>query len=233
MSITAAQKHSIDACLCLNETGKLPSTASYSTITVLTDGAGFSYGKHQSTDKSGSLDAIVTRYLDLKGSLATQIFPYLDELASNASTKLDPKNLPQWAKDFEALLKQAGQDPIMQAAQDQIFDENYWTPAVNKCSAMKLVTGLAHLLVYDTCIQSGPGRVDSLRQKFTASPPSGGGEEHEWCKQFNAARRAFLLGNSNPLVQKSVYRVEALQGLIDAGNWELVTPFKFRGQTVA
>ena len=233
MSVTTAQKHAIDACLCLNETGRLPSAASYSTVTVLSDGAGISYGKHQSTDGSGSLDAIVTRYLDLKGTLSDKLYPYLDELESNASTKLNPKALPQWCKDLEALLKQAGQDPIMQAAQDQIFDENYWTPAVNKCKAMGLVTALSHLLVYDTCIQSGSGRIDKLRQKFAASPPANGGNEHTWASQFNAARKAWLLSNSNPLVQKSAYRVDAMQKLIAAGNWDLAVPFAYRGQTVA
>ena len=116
----------------------------------------------------------------------------------------------------------------MQRAQDEVFDEGYWTPAVQKCAAMGLVSPLAHLVVYDTCIQSGPGRVDSLRMKFAAKSPSTGGDEKAWVQAFNAARRDFLMSNPNPLVQKSVYRVDSIQGLIDAGNWYLATPFSYR-----
>ena len=156
--ITPAQKHAIDSVLSLHETGRLPSPAAYSTVTVLSDGAGISYGKHQSTDKSGSLDAIVHRYCDKGGPLSAQLTPFFDELATNESTKVNPKALPQWVKDLEALLALAGKDPVMQAAQDEVFDEGYWTPAVQKCQAMGLETALAHLAVYDTCIHSGPGR---------------------------------------------------------------------------
>ena len=230
--ITTAQKHVIDSVLSLHETGKLPSAAAYSTVTVLKDGAGISYGKHQSTDKSGSLDAIVHRYCDKGGTLTAKFAPFFDELAANESSKVDPKALPQWVKDLQALLALAGKDPVMQAAQDEVFDENYWNPAVLKCSAMGLTTALAHLVVYDTCIHSGPGRVDSLRNTFAAVPPARGGDEKVWVKAFLNARKKWLQSSANPLVVKSAYRCDALLGLVAAGNWDLATPFAYRGATV-
>lgn len=230
--ISPAQKHVIDAILSLNETGKLPSTAAYSTVTVLSDGAGISYGKHQSTDRSGSLDAIIHRYCDKGGPLAAKLTPFFDELAANESAKVNPKALPPWVKDLKVLLAEAGRDPLMQAAQDEVFDENYWTPAVQKCSAMGLVTALAHLAVYDTCIQSGAGRVDALRNTFAAVPPSRGGDGKVWVKAFVEARRKWLQSSTNPLVVKSAYRCDAILGLVSAGNWNLDTPLTYRGVKV-
>ncbi len=66
--ITPQQKKIIDAIVSINETGKIPSEKSYSTVAILADGAGISYGKHQATDKSGSLDKIVKKYKELSGS---------------------------------------------------------------------------------------------------------------------------------------------------------------------
>ena len=59
MNPTPAQKHVIDCVLSIFETGRVPTSASYSTCSILADGAGISYGKHQCTDKSGSLDLVV------------------------------------------------------------------------------------------------------------------------------------------------------------------------------
>ena len=228
MSVTPEQKRVIDSVLSINETGKLPSPATYATVTVLSDGAGISYGKHQSTDGSGSLDAIIFRYIDLGGSLADQMKPFLDDLKADFSTKVDPHNLPQEVIDLMDLLAQAGSDPVMQQAQDQIFDENYWTPAVQRCEAMGLTTALAHLAVYDTCIHSGPSRVDSLRRNFPEASPATGGEEHAWVRAFLNARHAWLVSNPNPLVVKSADRVTAILKIADSENWDLVTPFLYR-----
>lgn len=230
MSVDKETKRVIDICVSIHETGKLPSVSAYSTVTVLRDGGGISYGKHQSTDHSGSLDAIVHRYCDKGGTLAGKLVPYFDELGRDDSTKVDPGNLPQWVKDFKELLKEAGKDPVMQVSQDEVFDEGYWKPAVLKCEAMGLVSGLSYLAVYDTCIQSGPGRVDILRNKFAAVPPARGGDELVWVKAFLKARRDWLLSSSNVLVRNSVYRVDAMLGLV--GNVGLVVPFTYRGLKV-
>jgi len=51
--ITAPQKHAIDCIISIFETGRVPTAAAYATCTILPDGAGISYGKHQSTDRAG------------------------------------------------------------------------------------------------------------------------------------------------------------------------------------
>lgn len=236
--MTTEQKRVINSIVSINETGKLPTPAAYSTVTVLTDGAGISYGIHQSTDRSDSLDAIVMRYIDLNGPLADRLKPYLPQLEADFSSKVDPKNPPGAVRDLMAILAEAGKDPVMQRAQDDVFYENYWTPAVQKCVAMKLVMPLSYLAVYDTCIHSGPGRVDSLRKVFPQSPPSGGGDEKGWTRAFLIARRNWLANFTSPdaakqaLVRRTAGRVEAILKIVDAGNWALQTPLTYRGVTV-
>ena len=229
MSVTAQQKHVIDCILSIFETGKIPTAASYSTCTILADGAGISYGKHQATDRAGSLDKIVKKYITEGGTHAAALQPYVEKLAANGTANTTMTTAPQWAKDLVNLLKEAGKDPKMHTAQDAIFDEGYWNPAVNIAAQVGLKTGLAHAVVYDTCIHSGPGGVTTIRNKFPQKSPANGGDEKEWVKAYVAARKAWLLGNSNPLVQKTIYRMETFEKLMAEGNWDLNTPLAVRG----
>jgi len=52
-------------------------------------------------------------------------------------------------------------------------------------------------------------------------------------KAYVAARKAWLLGNSNPLVQKTIYRMETFEKLMAEGNWELAAPLTVRGVKIA
>lgn len=229
MTITSEQKRVIDSVLSIFETGKIPTPAAYSTCSVLADGAGISYGKHQSTDKSGSLDKIVDLYVGKNSTHSASLKAYLPSLAANESTKVNPKSLPQWTKDLIALLRLAGTDPVMQHSQDQIFDSNYWMPAVGHAANIGLKTALGHLVVYDTCIHSGSGGVAVIRALFPEKSPTNGGDEKLWIKAYIAARRNWLAAKSNPLVQKTVYRMDALSAIATANNWDLVTPLVVRG----
>ena len=233
MSITPQQKKVIDSILSIFETGKIPTAASYSTCTILRDGAGISYGKHQATDNAGSLDKIVKMYIAEGGTHAAKLQPYLPQLSANETAKVNPSAPPDWAKNLVNLLKEAGADPKMQSAQDAIFDENYWNPAVNHAKQIGLNTALGHAVVYDTCIHSGPGRVATHRAAFPQKSPANGGDEREWVKAYVSARKAWLLGNSNPLVQKTIYRMETFEKLMAEGNWDLNTPLTVRGVKIA
>lgn len=233
MPITDTQKKAAQEIIAVFETGKTTSIASYSTCTILKDGAGISYGKHQSTDRSDSLDQIVLRYLDLKGQYADELKGYVSLLSSDATSKVDPSNPPANVRALMDLLKKAGQDPIMQKAQDQIFDEGYWNPAVSQVEAMGLVLPLSYAIVYDTCIHSGPGGVAKIRKQFNEVPPARGGDEKTWARAYVNARRNWLLSISNSLVQKTVYRMDAFVQLMKEDNWDLHTPFKVRGVTIS
>lgn len=231
--ITPEQKKVIDAVLSIFETGQLPNPDSYSTCTVLADGAGISYGKHQCTDRAGSLDEVVKRYIELGGTKADDLKLFMPHLASNASAKVDPKRTPTWLRDLISILKLAGRDPLMQQAQDEVFDRDYFHPALNHAKRIGLTTALGLLVVYDTCIHSGPGRVDTHRAAFPEKSPAAGGDEKAWVLAYIRTRRAWLAANKNPLVQKTVYRQDAMLELIKAGNWDLKTPIVCRGKVIS
>ena len=109
MTLTTSQKHAIDCVLSIFETGRTPTAASYATCTILADGAGISFGKHQCTDRAGSLDLVVKRYIALGGQHATALKAFEPVLAANQSTKEPPKG--PWSKpvtDLVALLDGLG-----------------------------------------------------------------------------------------------------------------------------
>ncbi len=235
MSITPQQKHVIDCVLSIFETGRIPTAASYGTCSILNDGAGISYGKHQCTDKAGSLDLVCKRYIELGGQQAEPLKQYMNYLATNESTKFNniTANYPAWLNSLINLLKSAGSDVKMQQAQDEVFDKNYWLPAVNHANNIGLKTALGHLIVYDSTIHSGPSGVTIIRNLFPQKSPANGGDEKEWCLAYINARRNWLLKNPNQLVQKTIYRMDALKAIADSGNWNLNIPLIVRGVKIS
>lgn len=233
MTISSDQKRVIDSVLSIFETGRIPTPASYSTCSILTDGAGISYGKHQATDRAGSLDKIVDLYIQQGGKHGEELKQFLPKLSANESAKVDPKSPPSWAKYLMGVLREAGKDPVMQAAQDAIFDSCYWAPAVGHAVNIGLTTALGHLVVYDTCIHSGPGGVAVIRARFPQASPANGGDEKAWITAYISARRVWLAGNSNPLVQKTVYRQDTLMEIVKSENWSLKVPLTVRGVKIS
>lgn len=222
-------KNSIKQIIGVFETGS--AIPKYDVVTILRDGAGISYGSHQATDKSGSLDKIVYRYIDLGGRYGEQMRPFLDELAANATTNLNPKSPPEWCKDFMILLSKAGkEDPLMAQAQEESIDEGYFNPAESESLKLGLTHPLSFAVVFDSYIQSGG--ISKIRRLFAEVPPVRGGDEKEWIRAYVRARRAWLASFPNPVVMKTVYRMDAFLDLIKKDNWDLQTPFAVRGQTI-
>ena len=233
MTVTPSQKHVIDCVLAIFETGKVPTPGSYATCAILNDGAGISFGKHQSTDRANSLDLVVKRYIQKGGVNAKQLEPFLPYFAANKSAT-EPPHGP-WSMETLTvvnILRAAGVDPLMQSAQDEVFDENYFTPALNIATQVGAKYALTVLMIYDTCIHSGPGGVAHIRNLFAAKSPANGGDEKEWVRAYIAARRNWLATHKLQVLHATVYRMDALKAIVDAGNWDLVTPLKVRGVSI-
>lgn len=209
------------------ETGSI--TPGYSEAVVLHDGAGITYGDHQSTDHSGSFDAILRRYVELGGAAAAQVERLILPLAeANATVGLDPDNLPGWAIELLEVLARLGKDPLMRQAQDEVFERDYWVPASEICEQLELRHPLSWAVIYDSCIHSGPAGVARIRRRFPQLPPSRGGSEKAWVQAYVQARLTWLGSHPRPAVQKTVYRMQSFQALISSGNWALTTPFTLR-----
>ena len=224
------KKETINKILSIFETGRVPTTAAYSTCSILSDGAGISYGKHQSTDKSGTLDLIFNAYCKAGGKYSEQLKPYSTYIRDSASAKYSStKSSPDWCKKLIELLKLAGTDPVMQQIQDEIFDSHYWNPAFEHYKKCGLQTAIGMLVLYDTSIHSGSGNVNIIRGKFPEVPPSMGGSEQAWIKAYVAARKKWLSSSPNPLVRKTIYRMEEFEKIMANNNWDLTSPFYVRG----
>jgi hypothetical protein len=218
------------------ETGKPAGTGSTGARTILSDGAGLSYGSHQSTDRSDSSDAIVDEYIKLSGlhaSLLTTPIPssgksVQQHLHDDDTTQFrGTTGLPAWAQELLDRLGVASSDPVMADAQERVFERLYFGPAIDLATSLKLVEPLSHLLLMDTCIQSGFGGIATIRAAFPALPPSRGGAEQIWSKQYAEARFDWLArfsGKSSEhtaLVRSTRYRPAAMLDLIDRDLWAL------------
>lgn len=231
----ARQKSVIDSIVSILETGKLPGPDAYRSCTILPDGAGISYGKHQATDKSGACDAIMMEYVSEGGEYAAELRPFLPLVAGDLSTRVDPSDPPPEVRDLVAVLRKCGRDPVMQRVQDKVFDLLYWQPTLAAGRDIRLELPLSYLLIYDTAIQSGVGAIWAMRKLFRALPPSRGGKEVDWASAYASARLRWIAGfesadaRKQETVRRTSYRVEAITRLIAEGNWTLSTPLQFRG----
>ena len=177
---------------------------------------------------------MVKRYIELGGAHGEGLKVFLPHLAANASTKEPPRG--PWSATTTALvnlLKTSGADPVMQRAQDEVFDTHYFAPAVNAAQQIGLKTALGLLVVYDSCIHSGPGGVGMIRRMFAEASPANGGDEKAWVLAYIRSRRNWLATHSMTVLHATVYRLDALKAIADAGNWDLALPLVVRGQRIA
>jgi hypothetical protein len=225
--LTTEQKETVQAVIGVFETGKAGG-GDPSTVALLRDHAGVTYGINQTTDVSGGLDEIVLEYADRGGRYARDLLPYVDRLSRNESARTPA---PLWVDDLCDLLRRAGRDdPLMLAAQRAVFDRRYWAPCAGICEAAGLVLPLSWAAVYDSIIHSNPAVVSSIRSRFRELPPARGGVETDWTVAYIHGRRTWLerfVGRDEAhtlLVRSTIYRPKALLALANAGRWSLDPP---------
>lgn len=229
MAITQDQKRVIDSILSLFETGSLPDGKAYGRIAILADGAGISYGKHQSTDRANSLDKVISLYLSRKSNQRLSEL-YNKLVVTNHTTKFSSINsADSETKELVNLLSSLGSDIEMQKAQDEVFDRDYWNPAMLQFEDAGCNLAISALALYDTAIQSGPGRIKTIRNMFPAKSPKNGGDEIVWVKAYIDARSRYLLSSSNSLVRASSYRTAEMKKIAESQNWNLQPPLIVRG----
>lgn len=235
--LSADQKRLIFVIVSLFETDKLPSPAAYSSCSILGDKAGITYGIHQCTAHRGTLSLVVAEYERLGGARSAYLIEHQHII--RASVSVSPKSIPPEVARYMEELRLAGSDPVMQQAQEVVFNAHYWQPAHKKWTALKLSEPLSLLALYDCTIQSGIGRIDMLRDHFAELPPSKGGAERPWTRAFIEARQAWLaafVGKDDEhtrLVRRSVYRTQALLELAQLEEgWKLRSPLTVRGKKI-
>ena len=164
---------------------------------------------------------MIKAYCEAPGAaFAAPLRKYLDQLAR--------RDLPlDHDMTFRGLLRDAGDDPVMHDVQDRFFDRVYWAPALQAVSALGINTALGTGIVYDSRVHGSWGLMrDRTIQQHGVVAAIG---EEAWIRHYVEERRDWLASNVDPLLHRTVYRMDAFRELIDAAKWELGLPLRVRG----
>jgi peptidoglycan hydrolase-like protein with peptidoglycan-binding domain len=210
---------------------------SYSTIQTVDSGI-ISYGQHQATLASGTLTIVLQRYIDFSDSEnSKKIEPFIPRVKAKDKTLKNDTN-------FLNLLKKAGEESEMHTAQDSVFIENYWNPAIQKAIDENLKSPLAFLCFYDTNVQGGLANCIERTKNKIANTQSG---EQKYVQIFLQSRKERLLeiaerqiNSGNPtkikngkmLQSAAKNRIGSLIKLADNGNLNLVGEMDINGTKV-
>lgn len=213
------QKQTIKAIVNIFETGEI--RGDYGAVAVLPGDPGhLSYGRSQATLGGGSLFTVLDEYCRRADArFASGLNPYLPRV-QNKDLTLD------YDAAFHAILKEAGEDPAMQAAQDNFFDRAYFLPACESAERMGIASPLGQAVVYDSCIQGGWVR---LRDELPVPAECGG--EVSWIARYVARRRMWLVSRGAPL-SETAYRMDTFARLIARNNQNLALPIEVHGTTI-
>lgn len=222
--LTDLQKRTAQAIVNIFETGS--ARGHYGSVTLIPGDTGhLTYGRSQTTLGSGNLYLLIKAYCATPeaqfGGALTEFLPPLS--ACDARLDADP--------NLHLLLRQAGDDPLMQRAQDAFFDRIAWAPSVQAAAHAGLATALATCVVYDGHIQGAWGTVrDRTNAAFGEAGSIG---EEAWITHYVNTRRHWLGNHPNAALHGTVYRMDAFLALITAGHWHLPLPLTVRGVVIS
>ena len=220
---TVLQKKTAQAIVNIFETGSVH--GDYGQVTVQRNDAGhLTYGRSQATLASGNLHLLVKSYCEAPGALfAGDLDTYLDKLAAR-----------DLALDNDAILRNilhdAGGDPVMHDVQNQFFDRVYWNPAAQSSANLNFTEALSAAVVYDSCIHGSWHKVRDMTTAQLGAPSVVG--ERPWIENYVRTRKNWLGSSPNPLLQRTVYRMESFEQMIASALWGLTLPMRVRGVTI-
>jgi chitosanase len=149
--------------------------------------------------------------------------PFLNRLGTRDLSLDDDSTLKRGLRD-------AGDDAVMHATQDEFFDRVYWAPAVSSANAINAASALAVSVVYDSTVH-GAWRIVRDLTIQNHGPVSQLGEE-TWIRRYVETRRAWLANHPKPILHNTVYRMDAFATLIEDKKWELPLPLTIRGMRI-
>jgi chitosanase len=189
----------------------------HSSVAVLDDGAGISYGISQFTHRSGALAVVVRSYLDAGGTVAREqlarALPLLDTPTRAALDRLTTD------ETFKKALSAAAVTREMKEAQRQAAFELYLHPAIEICSRRRFHLPLSLAVVYDSVTHGSWDRI-ARRVKTRA-------DERDWITDYVRTRHFWL--SSIPRLKATTYRTRFFIAEIARGNWMLSLPLNVNG----
>lgn len=190
----------------------------YAACVVLNDGAGISYGAAQFTHRSGSLLAVVERYLQTNATAGRAVLlanlPFLRQTSPLAINAL-AKNA-----ELKNALRKAASTVEMRVAQVSVAIDRYLRPALNYCAAARFTAPLSLAVVYDSIVHGSFVRVARSIRASSAN-------EQAWITEYVRRRDAWLA--SIPRLASTRYRTRFFLNQIAISNWELRMPVRVQG----
>lgn len=203
----------------------------YAAYAVLNDGAGVSYGINQFTHSSGSLLAVIEKYLAAGGQIGSAVIRENLALLRTSS----PKAIREAAGNgrLEKALKAAAATNEMRAAQHAVGFERYLRPAIEACEGSGFITPLALAVIYDSI---NHGSWEKIRDRVLLPAPTNDLNarlvfEKAWISQYVSKRHDWL--RSVPRLRSTAYRTSFFLAQIDRRNWNLELPLFVHGATLA
>lgn len=137
----------------------------YAACVVLNDGAGVSYGISQFTHRSGSLAAVVEKYLANDGAVGRAVLE--DTLHYLKRRDHAAINVVAGDERFKKALRAAAITREMRAAQEYIAFECYLKPAIRACESSGFELPLSLAVVYDSMTH---GSWEKIRDRVRVAP---------------------------------------------------------------
>jgi chitosanase len=161
MILTPQQKRICQRVVNAFETGI--ADGDYGNVSIYHDGPHrirqITYGCSQTTEY-GNLHELISLSVSNSGQFSKELKPYLNRIGNQALVD---------DAQFKRLLKQAGNDSVMQQTQDAFFDTRYFQPAMHWATEQGFVEALSELVIYDSFIHSD-SIFSFLRPRFRESP---------------------------------------------------------------
>ena len=212
-------------------------TPQYGFIKDQHDGCGYTAGWIGFCSADGDMLDVVRAYN--QAAPANVLRKYTGALGKLASAKsVDTAPL---GKGFTADWRKAAADPVFRTVQLQIGHDNYLTPARKLAAAEGVATPLGVENLFDTALMMGPSKSDcdgmlkvaAETDKALGGSPAHGVKETDWIIRFDQIRIQHLRKPCTPGRQadwpRAVGRVQALQALAAAGDWQLDPPIRLGG----
>jgi chitosanase len=204
----------------------------YGYTAILHDGRGITAGRAGFTTGTHDLLRVVQRYT--AGQPDNSLAAYLPALKA-----VDGTDSLKGLDGLPAAWKQAADsDPAFRKAQDQIFDELYFNPAMSRAHQAGISSPLGQLIILDTIIQHGDGDDPDGLLAIIAETNKAAGRvnqklsEPHWLGKFLEIRKRHLSHAADPATRaawkESTGRVDALRSILDKQNYGLDVPLTWQ-----
>jgi len=221
LGFTKEQRLIADQFISIFENGT--TTIEYDYAEDIGDGRGITAGRAGFTSATGDMLFVIEKYTKINPDNRLQ--DYIEELKRLEKLRYEDgdKEGSASTKNLQGLIeawKESCKDNSFIKVQDEVVDELYYNPALERVDKLGLKYPISLLSLYDTNIQHGKNGLDALIKKTANNrSPKDGYDELAWLREFNEHRKEVL--NADTTWRDSIPRVEELLDLISESNMEL------------